>query len=140
MIRILKPYIWELIEDSRLLKILISLVIPKIEDGNNFVVSIQEYTLEEIELVENDALELQNYIKDYFNIVADIVAKVAKYPHIDDYRHAVRDLYENVYRQMRHTVIDICGHCFALHDLITKNLDNIKTPRAVDSHCTSLYV
>lgn len=45
LIKIVKPVIRGLVEDSNLLKMWISFMIPKIEDGNNFGVSVQEDTL-----------------------------------------------------------------------------------------------
>lgn len=67
----------------------ISFMIPKIEDGNNFGVSIQEDTLAEIQSVESEAAAFFDQISRYFISRAKIVSKVAKYPHIDDYRRAV---------------------------------------------------
>lgn len=51
LIKIVKPIIRELVEDSNMLKMWISFLIPKIEDGNNFGVSVQEDTLAEIQSV-----------------------------------------------------------------------------------------
>lgn len=65
-------------------------MIPKIEDGNNFGVSIQEDTLAEVQSVESEAAAFFDQISRYFITRAKIVSKVAKYPHIDDYRRAVR--------------------------------------------------
>lgn len=65
-------------------------MIPKIEDGNNFGVSIQEDTLAEVQSVESEAAAFFDQISRYFISRAKIVSKVAKYPHIEDYRRAVR--------------------------------------------------
>lgn len=72
------------------LKMWISFMIPKIEDGNNFGVSIQEDTLAEVQSVESEAAAFFDQISRYFISRAKIVSKVAKYPHIDDYRRAVK--------------------------------------------------
>lgn len=72
------------------LKMWISFMIPKIEDGNNFGVSIQEDTLAEIQSVESEAAAFFDQISRYFISRAKIVSKVAKYPHIEDYRRAVQ--------------------------------------------------
>lgn len=76
----------------------ISFMIPKIEDGNNFGVSIQEDTLAEIQSVESEAAAFFDQISRYFISRAKIVSKVAKYPHIDDYRRAVRvsNMFHNI--------------------------------------------
>lgn len=90
LIKLVKPIIRSLVEDSNLLKMWISFMIPKIEDGNNFGVSIQEDTLAEIQSVESEAAAFFDQISRYFISRAKVVSKVAKYPHIDDYRRAVQ--------------------------------------------------
>jgi len=44
----------------------VTLLLPKIEDGNNFGVSVQEETLEEIKSVECDATNFLGQIYAYF--------------------------------------------------------------------------
>lgn len=90
IIKIVKPVIRALVEDSNLLKMWISFLIPKIEDGNNFGVSVQEDTLAEIQSVESEAAAFFDQISRYFISRAKIVSKVAKYPHIEDYRRGVQ--------------------------------------------------
>lgn len=90
LIKVVKPVIRALVEDSNLLKMWISFMIPKIEDGNNFGVSVQEDTLAEIQSVESEAAAFFDQISRYFISRAKIVSKVAKYPHIEDYRRAVQ--------------------------------------------------
>lgn len=90
LIKIVKPVIRKLVEDSNLLKMWISFMIPKIEDGNNFGVSVQEDTLAEIQSVESEAAAFFDQISRYFISRAKVVSKVAKYPHIEDYRRAVQ--------------------------------------------------
>lgn len=99
MIKIVKPYIWNLVEDANLvcfiilenipfsltyhllkhllkLKMWISFLIPKIEDGNNFGVSIQEDMLAEIRTVESEAAAFFDQISRYFMTRGKIVTKV----------------------------------------------------------------
>ncbi|KAJ8313614.1 hypothetical protein KUTeg_008175 [Tegillarca granosa] len=77
-----KPMIRELIDHANTLKMWISLQIPKIEDGNNFGVSVQEESLGEARQVESEAASYLDQISRYFITRAKIVSKVAKYPHI----------------------------------------------------------
>jgi len=58
------------------LKMWISFMIPKIEDGNNFGVSIQEDTLGEIQSVESEAAAFFDQISRYFVSRGKIVSKV----------------------------------------------------------------
>lgn len=58
------------------LKMWISFLIPKIEDGNNFGVSIQEETLGEIRTVESEAASFFDQISRYYMTRAKLVSKV----------------------------------------------------------------
>ncbi|KAI5644240.1 proteasome activator pa28 beta subunit domain-containing protein [Phthorimaea operculella] len=129
LIHLVKPHIRELVEDSNLLKMWISFMIPKIEDGNNFGVSIQEDTLAEIQSVESEAAAFFDQISRYFISRAKIVSKVAKYPHIDDYRRAVRELDEKEYLSLWLVMCEIRNRYCSLHDIVIKNLEKIKKPR-----------
>lgn len=102
LINTLKPVIKQLVEDSNIvrktdewfriasvdvtlmypfgvvqLKMWISFMIPKIEDGNNFGVSIQEDTLAEIQTVETEAAAFFDQISRYYVTRAKLVSKVS---------------------------------------------------------------
>ncbi|XP_012214781.1 proteasome activator complex subunit 3 isoform X1 [Linepithema humile] len=137
LIHIVKPYIRQLLEDSNLLKMWISFLIPKIEDGNNFGVSIQEDTLSEIQSVESEAAAFFDQISRYFISRGKIVSKVAKYPHIIDYRRAIQELDEKEYVSLWLVMCEVRNRYCSLHDLVIKNLEKIKRPRS--SNAQSLY-
>ncbi|XP_052248211.1 proteasome activator complex subunit 3-like isoform X2 [Dreissena polymorpha] len=133
----LKPYIRDLIDHSNTIKMWISFLIPKIEDGNNFGVSIQEETLGEARQVESDAATYLDQISRYYISRGKLVSKVAKYPHIDDYRQSVRELDEKEYFSLRLTTAELRNHYASLHDLIIKNIDKILKPR--NANAEGLY-
>ncbi|KAK0175252.1 hypothetical protein PV327_009016 [Microctonus hyperodae] len=137
MVRIVKPYIIQLLEDSNLLKMWISFMIPKIEDGNNFGVSVQEDTLAEIQSVESEAAAYFDQISRYFVSRGKILSKVAKYPHILDYRRAVQEMDEKEYTSLWLVLSEVRNRYCSLHDLVIKNLEKIKRPRS--SNAESLY-
>jgi proteasome activator subunit 3 (PA28 gamma) len=62
-------------------------MIPKIEDGNNFGVSIQEDTLAELRTVESEALAYYDQAARYHVTRAKLISRVGKFPHIEDYRY-----------------------------------------------------
>ncbi|XP_041449863.1 proteasome activator complex subunit 3-like [Drosophila obscura] len=137
MIDVVKPIIRALVEHANLLKMWISFMIPKIEDGNNFGVSVQEETLAEIRAVESDAATYFVQITAFFRSRAKIVASVAKYPHIEDYRQAVNELDEQECLNLWLVVSEIRNRYSSLHDLVIKNLEKLKRPR--NSNTESLY-
>jgi len=137
MIKVVKPIIRKLVEDSNLLKMWISFMIPKIEDGNNFGVSIQEDTLAEIQAVESEAAAFFDQISRYFLSRGKVVSKVAKYPHIEDYRRAVVELDEKEYLSLWLVVCEVRNRYSSLHDIVIKNMEKLKKPRS--SNAESLY-
>lgn len=116
----------------------ISFMIPKIEDGNNFGVSIQEDTLAEVQSVESEAAAFFDQISRYYISRGKLISKVAKYPHIDDYRRAVEELDEKEYLSLWLVMAEIRNRYCSLHDIIVKNLDKIKKPRTTNA-AESLY-
>lgn len=137
LVFIVKPIIRSLVEDSNLLKMWISFMIPKIEDGNNFGVSIQEDTLAEIQSVETEAAAFFDQISRYFVSRAKVVSKVAKYPHIEDYRRAVAELDEKEFLSLWLVLSEVRNRYCSLHDIVIKNMEKLKKPRS--SNAESLY-
>lgn len=136
-LKILKTNIKQLSEDTNTLKMWISLLIPKIEDGNNFGVSVQEDTLAEIQQVEVEATNFLEQISRYYASRGKLISKVYKYPFIDDYKSAVEELDERQYLSMSITMHEIRNRYSTLHDIVIKNFDKIKKPRS--SNTDSLY-
>lgn len=130
LINIVKPHIRQLVEDANMVKMWISYMIPKIEDGNNFGVSIQEETLAEVTSVESEGAVFFDQISRYFISRGKVVSKVAKYPHIEDYRRSVSELDEKQYLSLWLVMCEIRNRYCTLHDLVVKNLEKIKKPRS----------
>lgn len=129
MVDTLKPMVSRLMEETSQVRIWITLLIPKIEDGNNFGVSIQEEALLEIKLVEAQAAEFISHVPEYFTNRGKALSKTVKYPQIQDYRRLVKQLDENEYYYLRTVLMELRNHYAILHDIITKNLDKIRAPR-----------
>jgi len=133
LVDILKPHIRQLVEDTNLLKMWVQFLIPRIEDGNNFGVSIQEDAQNEIRTVEGEAASYFDQLSRYFMTRGKLVSKVAKYPHIDDYRRTIEELDEKEFVSLRLVLCELRNHYSTLHDLITKNMDKIKRPRTTNT-------
>lgn len=133
IINIIKPQAIELIEHANHIKMWITYMIPKIEDGNNFGVSIQEDTMAEARQIESEAATYLDQISRYYLTRGKIVSKVAKYPHVDDYRQTIQELDEKEFISLRLVVTEMRNHYASLHDLIVKNLDKIRKPRSTNT-------
>jgi len=137
LINMVKPEIRELIDNANKVKMWITYLIPRIEDGNNFGVSIQEDTMAEARQVESEAATYLDQISRYFMTRAKVISKVAKYPHVEDYRLTVKELDEKEFVSLRLVICELRNHYASLHDIIIKNLDKIKKPR--NSNTDNMY-
>jgi len=125
------------VEDFNRVKLWILLLIPRMEDGNNFGVSIQEEVLSEVRTVEAEAATFLDQLSRYFHTRGKMVTKIARYPHVDDYRRAIQDLDEKQFINLRLVLLEMRNHYATLHDLIVKNLEKIRKPR--NSNMEHLY-
>jgi len=130
LIDITRPLLRDAVESVNKVKMWILFLIPRIEDGNNFGVSIQEETLAEVRTVESEAAGFLDQMSRYFISRARLVTKVAKYPHVDDYRRAIQDMDEKQFINIRLVLTEMRNHFATLHDMIMKNLEKIKKPRS----------
>ncbi|CAG2159323.1 unnamed protein product [Oppiella nova] len=133
-IEIVKPWALQLIHDSNTVKMGISLMIPKIEDGNNFGVEMQQEMLIGVAVVELKTQHHLDQISDYFTKRAEMVTKIVKYPHSMDYRRALREMDYRFRLFLCLFAVDLRNHYISLHDMFTKNLNKIKDPRNSDNH------
>nr|ACO09059.1 Proteasome activator complex subunit 3 [Osmerus mordax] len=133
LIERVKPEIRTLIEKCNTVKMWVQLLIPRIEDGNNFGVSIQEETVAELRTVEGEAASYLDQISRYYITRAKLVSKIAKYPHVEDYRRTVSEIDEKEYISLKIIVSELRNQYVTLHDMILKNIEKIKKPRSCNS-------
>lgn len=133
----IKPDIRMLMEKVNTVRMWVTHLIPKIEDGNNFGVSIQEDTLAELRQVESEAASFLDQISRYFVTRGKMITKVAKYPHVDDYRRFIQEVDEKEFLSLRLIVCELRNHYSILHDMILKNIEKIKKPR--NSNIDGMY-
>uniref|UniRef100_A0A8D0XWX1 Proteasome activator complex subunit 1 n=2 Tax=Sus scrofa TaxID=9823 RepID=A0A8D0XWX1_PIG len=103
----LKPEIKDVIEQLNLVTTWLQLQIPRIEDGNNFGVAVQEKVFELMTALHTKLEGFHTQISKYFSERGDAVAKAAKQPHVGDYRQLVHELDEAEYRDIRLMVMEI---------------------------------
>ncbi|KAJ8339654.1 hypothetical protein SKAU_G00342870 [Synaphobranchus kaupii] len=124
-----KPEISALQETCITVSCWIQHLIPKIEDGNDFGVAIQEKILERIAAVKTKVEGFQTNINKYFSERGDAVAKASKETHVMDYRSLVHEKDEATYCEIRVVVLDIRGFYAELYDIISKNLEKVTNPK-----------
>lgn len=127
---ILKPEIKDIIETCERIQMWIQLLIPRIEDGNNFGVSIQEEVLNEVNRILSESANYLDAISRYFVNRGKVVSKLAKYPFIEDYRRGIKEIDDKAYLSLQFSINEIRNHYMLILDVISKNYEKIKQPRS----------
>jgi len=133
-LEVLKKELLGMIKTCNMVKIWIQLNIPRIEDGNNFGVSIQEDTVTELSRAEESAFAVLDGITKFFLTRAKVVTKLIKYPNVEDYFRAVAEIDEKEFTNIQICIMDLRNNYAILHDLITKNIDKLLKPRSSNSN------
>ncbi|PHJ18983.1 subunit of proteaseome activator [Cystoisospora suis] len=123
----------DLIETLGQVKLWIQLNVPRIEDGNNFGVGIQEEAIQELARVEDWAFNLYDAIFKYYMARAKLSTKVLKYPNVGDYWEAIRELDEKELLHVKFTKVDMRNNYSMLYDLLCKNWEKVVKPKNEDT-------
>jgi proteasome activator subunit 3 (PA28 gamma) len=111
-------------------KLWVNLTMPKIEDGDNFGVSIQEEALSELLRSQESAYNIRDTSRlDYLNR-AKICSKIIKYPHVEDYTFALKEHDEKQLYLARQHLVDIRNIYAVITDILHKNINKIRAPKA----------
>lgn len=129
-----KGEVVEAIDMFNTLKMWVQMNIPKIEDGNNFGVSVQEESVQLLSRAEDGLFSVLDNITKYFLTRAKLNSKIKKYPSIKDYQVAVSDLDQKALIELWLTAMDVRNYYIHLLDHITKNMDKIVCPRQSHAH------
>eukprot|EP00753_Platysulcus_tardus_P013813 PLAT3867.4.p1 GENE.PLAT3867.4~~PLAT3867.4.p1 ORF type:complete len:310 (+),score=126.11 PLAT3867.4:129-932(+) len=139
LIRLLKARVLESIEMLATLKVWIQLLIPRIEDGNNFGVGVQEETVQELSSVEEGGFRILENMTKYFASRARLVSKYLKYPMVHDYRQAVLECDQMQWISLRLCALDTRNNFATMYDMLLKNVDKIKAPRGRGRGMVGMY-
>ncbi len=101
-------------------------MIPKVEDGNNFGVSVQEVkkrlifdififsihqdSLAEVRTLETEVAQYIDLTCKYLIARGELIKKVVKYPHVEDYRRSVQSLDEKQFVSLRFVALELRNH------------------------------
>nr|AFK10498.1 proteasome activator PA28 subunit [Callorhinchus milii] len=129
LIKLIKPEIRLIKEKINTITIWIQLLVPRIEDGNNFGVAVQEKVFELLTGSRTKVEGFQTQISKYFVDRGDAIAKAAKQTHVGDFRQSVHELDEAEFAEIRVMFMEIRNLYAILFDIITKNIQKVMTPR-----------
>jgi len=117
----------------------INLHIPKIEDGNNFGVQVQEQMKGMVSGGQLSAQDFLRSIPKFHTLRAKIVCKVLKYPNLEDYKRAMVELDAKQMLMLKHCLRDIRNNYWILYDVLSKNWDKIIKPKGDKISTFSMY-
>lgn len=137
LLELVKPEIYAFRETMVNVSCWIHHLIPKIEDGNDFGVAIQEKILERIAAVQKKMDELLPNINKYMSERGDTIAKASKETHVMNYRSLVHEKDRDMFKEIRVILLDIRGLYTELYDVINKNLDKVTNPKGEEK--SSMY-
>ncbi|XP_062454790.1 proteasome activator complex subunit 1 [Rhea pennata] len=107
----------------------LQLQVPRIEDGDNFGVAVQEKVFELFTASRTKLDGFQGRLAKYLLERGDAVAKAAKNPHVLDYRELVHALDEAEFGELLLTAAELRDLYAVLHDVVLKNMEKIRKPR-----------
>ncbi|KAF8898959.1 proteasome activator pa28 REG alpha/beta subunit [Infundibulicybe gibba] len=114
-------------------KLWVTLTMPKIEDGDNFGVQIQEEVLNELHRAQESAYNLRDGCRQDHLARAKICTKLIKYPNVEDYALSLKEHDEKQLYLSRQHLFDIRNIYAVVTDLIHKNITKIRAPKANNS-------
>ncbi|KAJ3721623.1 proteasome activator pa28 [Lentinula raphanica] len=127
----------ELVASIDKVRLWVTLAIPKIEDGDNFGVGVQEEILNELHRAQESVYNLRDSARQHHLARAKICSKLIKYPYVEDYTSALIEHDEKQIFNARHHLLDIRDLYAALTDITQKNIVKIRTPRSNNN--TGIY-
>ncbi|TFK77304.1 proteasome activator pa28, REG alpha/beta subunit [Pluteus cervinus] len=152
---IIKKEAEELIASIDEVKLWVSLSMPRIEDGDNFGVQVQEEIVSELHRAQESAYNLRDNTRQDFLARAKICSKIVKYPTVEDYpvntlvyfslarltvtlnQRALLEHDDKYFYLAQRNVIDLRALYAVLTDLVQKNIDKIRKPKA--NNRTAMY-
>merc|ERR1719334_2249875 len=117
----------------------INLHVPKVEDGNNFGVQVQD---EMKTMVNRGQLSCQDFLRGipkFHSLRAKIVSKILKYPNMMDYQKALIELDYKQLLQFKHNLLDLRNNYWILYDILLKNWDKIVKPKGDRTNLSTMY-
>ncbi|EPQ29150.1 uncharacterized protein PFL1_03437 [Pseudozyma flocculosa PF-1] len=112
------------------LKMFINLLIPRIEDGDTFGVSVQEEALNEVVRTQDSAYNLLATPFSTLTVRGDLAAKMVRYPGVEDYALALREHDRKSVYRANMQLTDTRNMYAVVLDILRKNISKISKPKS----------
>ncbi|KAK8807697.1 hypothetical protein WA171_000648, partial [Blastocystis sp. BT1] len=110
------------------IKMWITLKIPRMEDGNDFGVAIQEECVDTISEIEEEAYNILDMISTYHSTRGNYIVQMAANPSIMDYASCISQVDETQFFNIKLSLQSLRNDYALLYDLVTKNLEKLQAP------------
>jgi len=111
------------------IKMMIQMNVPRIEDGNNFRVGVQEECISELSRVEDSCFTVLDSMSKYFATRARLVTKCLKHPSVNDYKRSIEEVDHMQAVNLRMCTFDLRNNYTILFDVLSKNDDRLEKPK-----------
>ncbi|KAK8793631.1 hypothetical protein WA171_002764 [Blastocystis sp. BT1] len=111
------------------IKLWISLNVPRIEDGNNFGVSVQEEYIANLNSMEGAISNVVSFISNYLLNRGVLLGNLIRFPDVEDLQYMLASYDEWYIMQFRMNLIDCRNSLALLYDHIGKNINWLYVPR-----------
>lgn len=128
MMDVVKKKHTEAMEGLSAIKMWIQMNVPRIEDGNNFRVGVQEECISELSRVEDSSFSVLDSMSKYFATRARLVTKCLKHPDVEDYKRSIEEVDHMQAVNMRMCMLDLRNNYTILFDVLKKNDDRLDAP------------
>ena len=118
-----------LVEDLTKLITWVRLVAPRLEDGNNFGVAVQQDILANLISGRNSAIQVTQSITQYYYSRGRLFRRRKKAMRVDDYASAIASFDDKQFTEAVQIVADLRSIYLMLTDKIHKNWKNLCTPK-----------
>ena len=135
----MKTEIIELCEVLNVLEVWLQLQVPKISDGGNFGVEIQEEILAMLHHGRRSGLAVLDAITKYFFKRGKIVSDSEKYAGIGDLDECIAELDQRQYSSLLQSACDLRNNYAILYDKLHKNRSKLSKPRNQEGPPLMLY-
>lgn len=129
MLEFLKKEVKECVVLCSAIKMWITLKIPRMEDGNDFGVAIQEECVDTITDVEDEAYSILDSISNYYTTRGNYIVQMVSNPSVMDYAKCICQVDETQFFNTKLSIQSFRNNYALLYDLVTKNLEKLQAPR-----------
>ena len=117
----------------------IILKLPRVEDGNNFGVSVQKDTIEALSDAQEQLRIISDNISMYYRTRGEAVSFTVRFSEIRDYIQAVMEIDESQFYSLKLYVKSLRNIYASIYDSTWKNIDNLQNPRHSTDSISSFF-